>query len=59
MKIVKIFKVYIKLEIVKYKFLQHKSPASKKYIDINKIVLPNKVSFSKKGFKYFIGYKDV
>ena len=29
-----------------------------KNIDINKIVVSNKVSFGKKGFKYFIGYKD-
>ena len=29
-----------------------------KNIDINKIVVCNKASFSKKGFKYFIGYKD-
>ena len=29
-----------------------------KNIDINKIVVSNKVSFCKKGFKYFIGYKD-
>ena len=29
-----------------------------KNIDIDKIVVSNKVSFGKKGFKYFIGYKD-
>ena len=27
-------------------------------IDINKIVVSNKVYFGKKDFKYFIGYKD-
>ena len=27
-------------------------------IDINKIVVSNKVSFGEKDFKYFIGYKD-
>ena len=27
-------------------------------IDLNKVVVSNKVSFGKKGFKYFIGYKD-
>ena len=27
-------------------------------MDINKIVVSNKVSFGKKDFKYFIGYKD-
>ena len=37
---------------------QHKRPISIKIIDINKIVTSNKVSFGKKGFKYFIGYKD-
>ena len=28
------------------------------YIYIDKIVVSNKVSFVKIGFKYFIGYKD-
>ena len=27
-------------------------------IDLNKIVVSNKVSFGKQDFKYFIGYKD-
>ena len=40
------------------KFLQHKRSISIKNIHINKIVAPNRVSFGKKGFKYFIGYKD-
>ena len=40
------------------KFHQHKGPTSIKNIDINKIVICNKVSFGKKEFKYFIGYKD-
>ena len=46
------------IEIEKQKFHQHKEPISIKNIDINKIVVSNKVSFGKKGFKYFIGYKD-
>ena len=29
-----------------------------KNIDINKIVVSNKLSLSKKWFKHFIGYKD-
>ena len=29
-----------------------------KNIDINKIVVSHKVPFGKKGFKYFIGFKD-
>ena len=41
----------------KQKFFQHKRTISIKNIDINKIVVSNKVSFGKKGFKYFIGYK--
>ena len=57
-------KAYIKIEkitkffgikIVKQKFHQHNEPISINNIDINKIVISNKVSFGKKGFKYFIG----
>ena len=40
-------------------FTKHKRPISKKYIDINEKVVSNKVSFGKKGFKYFIGYKKI
>ena len=41
----------------------HKSHKSKHPIDIGKvnvkkILTSNKVSFSKRGFKYFIGYRD-
>ena len=46
------------IEIQKQKFHQYKNPISIKNIDINKIVVSNKVSFGKKGFKYSIGYKD-
>ena len=45
-------------EIEKQKFHQHKRPISIKNLDINKIVVSNKVSLGKKGFQYFIGYKD-
>ena len=45
-------------EIEKYKFHQYKKPISIENIDINKIVVSNKVSFGKKEFKHFIGYKD-
>ena len=64
----KLLKVYIKMEktiikfgdneIEKHKFQQYKRPISIKNTDINKIVVLNKVSFGKNGFKYFIGYKD-
>ena len=30
----------------------------KKIVDVNKVIVSNKVIFSKKGFNYFIGYKD-
>ena len=47
------------IEIERQKFYQYKRPISIKSIDINKMVVFNtKVSFGKKGFKYFIGYKD-
>ena len=49
------------IEIQKQKFHQHNGPISIKNYkkkDINKIVVSNKVSFGKKGFKYINGYKD-
>ena len=58
----KFLKAYIKIEKVikfgdielyKQRFHQHKEPIS------IEIVVSNKVSFGKKGFKYFIGYKNV
>ena len=54
-------KAIIKLsdtDIGKHKFHQYKRPISIKNIDINKIVVSNKVSFGIKGFKYFTGYND-
>ena len=45
-------------EIEKQNFYQQKSFILVKNIDIDKIVVSNKVSFGKKGFKCFIGYKD-
>ena len=46
------------IEIEKQEIQQHKKLISIKNIDTNKIVVSNKISFGKKGFKYFIGYKD-
>ena len=46
------------IEIQKQKFHQHNGPIFIKNININKIVVSNKVSFGKKGFKYLIGYED-
>ena len=37
---------------------QYKNPILINNIDSNKIVVSNKVSFGKKDFKYFTGYKD-
>ena len=61
-------KVYIKIEktiikfddikILKQEFHLHKRPISIKNVDIDKTVVSNTVPFGKKGFKYFIGYKD-
>ena len=60
-------KAYIKIEklikfgdfeIQKQKFHEHKGPISIKNIDITTILVSDTVSFGKKGFKYFIGYKD-
>ena len=45
-------------EVKKQKIHQDKCPISINNVDINKIVVSNKVFFDKKGFKYFIGYKD-
>ena len=28
------------------------------HVDIDKMFISNKISFVKKGFKYFIGYRD-
>ena len=44
-------------EINEYKFHQYKSPISINDIDINEIVVSNKLPFGQQGFKYFISYK--
>ena len=54
----KTIKKFGDVEIKKQKFHQHKRPFAMKNIDINKIVVSNKVSFGKKGLEYFTGYKD-
>ena len=45
-------------EIEKYKFHQHGSPIYIDNVDINKIVVSNKLSFGENFFKNFIGYND-
>ena len=59
--IYKIRKTIIKfdnIEIQRQTFHHHKRPISIQNVYFNKIVVSNKVSVGKKGFKYFIGYKD-
>ena len=46
------------LKSKKQKFYQYKRPISVRNIDIYKIVVSNKPSLGKKGFKSFIGYRD-
>ena len=48
--------IIVDIDIERQKFHQYKRPISIKNKDVNKIVVFNKVSFGKKGFKYFIGY---
>ena len=45
-------------EIEKYKFHQNKIPILIKNININKIVISNKIFSDKNSFKYFLGYND-
>ena len=45
-------------EIEEYKFHQYKSPILRNDLNINKIVVSNKLHFGKQNFKYFISYKD-
>ena len=52
--IIKINDIKIKKNII----YQHERPISVNHTNINKIVLSNKGSFSKKDLKYFIDYKD-
>ena len=44
-------------ETKKHKFHQYKRPISIKNIDVNTKGVPSKVSFCKKGIKYFLAIK--
>ena len=46
------------LKLKKYKFHLNKSPILTNDIDINKIVVPDKLPFAKQDFKYLICYND-
>ena len=41
-----------------YEFQYYESPISISDININRIIVSNKLLFGKQDFKYFIGYKD-
>ena len=41
---------------MKNKFHYHKNPILMDDVDINKNIVPKKVSYGKKGFNYFIGF---
>ena len=45
-------------EIEKHKFHEHKNAILINNINIKKKIVSNKISPCKKGFKYFIGYRD-
>ena len=47
------------IEIEKHKFHQRKNPIWINDVEINIIVVSSMFPSSKKGFKYFIGYKDI
>ena len=44
---------FVDIKIEKQKFHQYKRPISITNIDINKIIVSNKISFGKKSFKIF------
>ena len=46
-------------DIEKHKFHYHKNLISIDDVDIDKILISNKISCSRNGFKYFIGYKVI
>ena len=44
------------IEIEKSKFYRSKTPIFLKDVDIEKVLVSNKISFGEKNYKYFIGY---
>ena len=44
------------IEIEKNKFYHHKTPTFLGDVDIKKVLVSKKISFSEKNYKYFIGY---
>ena len=50
------FEIENGIEIDKNKFYGHKSPIFKKDLDIEKVLVSNKIFSDEKNYKYFIGY---
>ena len=46
------------LKTLNQNLINIKTPVSIKNVDNNKIVVSHKIPFCKKGFEYFVGYKD-
>ena len=44
------------VEIEKNKFYRNKTPILLKDVDIEKVIVPNKILLGEKNYKYFIGY---
>ena len=44
------------IKIEKHKFLRYKSPIFLEDVDINNVLVSNKISFGDKTYKYFIVY---
>ena len=44
------------IEIEKNKFYRHKTPILLRDVDIEKVLVSNKISCGEKNYKYFIGY---
>ena len=44
------------MKLKKNKFHQHKTPICLRDVDIEKVLVSNKISFIEKIYKYFIGY---
>ena len=44
------------IKIEKNKFYRHKTPIFVGDVDIEKVLVSNKLSFGEKNYKYFIGY---
>ena len=44
------------IKIEKNEFYRHKSPIFLRDVDIEKVLISNKIFFSEKDYRYFIGY---